>query len=325
MTGGIARIMRSSHRALSNLRSISNQSSSRYLPMSIGDSSPVSKNAKPSASYHRDSLEESTTSTSGSVYEPRILSYNASLNEFVGIDAQAGFYSTENKGRQQDRLSDTISPRSREPPSLHHHHHKIILSSDSLQTSSAKSKGSKKRRRKRDMSKIQLNAQQLKQEKTGESMKEPETFFSTRSSTESPLPSSNEPNSPKEKPNETKKTDDTKKAPETSFSSRSPSDSPLHASNLATPPATRSGIVAAAKAALDAAMKSRKTAAGAAAANASTSAAMARKAAATASVNSWPSKEPLRGPSANFCVGCGVRLPFGCHYCPSCGRATVPV
>jgi len=41
--------------------------------------------------------------------------------------------------------------------------------------------------------------------------------------------------------------------------------------------------------------------------------------------NSWPRDQVLNGAAANWCVQCGVKLPFAAHFCPACGRRSVAV
>jgi predicted amidophosphoribosyltransferase len=33
----------------------------------------------------------------------------------------------------------------------------------------------------------------------------------------------------------------------------------------------------------------------------------------------------LNGAEANWCVQCGMKLPFAAHFCPACGRRSVAV
>jgi hypothetical protein len=131
MVGGIARFMRSSQRAVANLRT--SASSRQYSQIgSISHSPEVSPQKQPkrvrdSPSNLKDVLERSAFGQSmspsfDSIQRPsnesRILSNKASLNEFVGISAQAGFYKAEPDAAAW--ADEAGSPRSRHPPPLPH-------------------------------------------------------------------------------------------------------------------------------------------------------------------------------------------------------------
>jgi len=127
MTGGIARLMRSSQRALANLRSPSSSTQSSvngYSQIKSSTNSPAvspqkqSKRIRASPSNLKDALERSAFGQSmspsyDSIKVPTVISNKASVNEFAGLSAHAGFLEAD-----EDWAVVGSSPRSRQPPSM---------------------------------------------------------------------------------------------------------------------------------------------------------------------------------------------------------------
>lgn len=125
MAGSIARFLRSTQRAVANLRSPASQAG--YCELSKEGNSPLPR--KQPKSIHdtppnlKDSLERSvfgdSMSPSSSIHRPRVLSTYASMNEFVGLSANAGFLRfDDDEDIPGTWAHGASSPRSRNPPLL---------------------------------------------------------------------------------------------------------------------------------------------------------------------------------------------------------------
>ena len=311
ITGGFARLMRSSQRALSSLRS---------------PSSPKFSGFKRSSDL-RETLNQSISGASMIEsshlpdHQPRILSFQASVNEFSGLSAQAGFFKTENPDQRWEPHQASLSLPLTEQAHMWTKASNPSRPDDGNLQMPSKSRDVsvqidgvnprfRKARRKRDIWKVSKPTKG----KEGEGIQTQDggvlnALFGGMLNTE--------------------------KAQELStvLSSRSRSRSPpdgqensfIDATNVADGPLPkRTGLVAATKAALESAMAARRAAKAAlgaqpAATSTNSSAEAARRAANAAAANFWPIQEPLKGPGT-FCVQCGVKLPFASRFCPSCGR-----
>jgi len=128
MTGGIARLMRSSQRALANLRSPSSSTQSSvngYSQIKSSTNSPaVSPQKQPKKrirdppwnlknALERSAFGQSISPSYDSIKAPTVISNKASVNEFAGLSAHAGFLEAD-----EDWAVGGSSPRSRRPPSM---------------------------------------------------------------------------------------------------------------------------------------------------------------------------------------------------------------
>ena len=141
--GGIARFLRTTQRAVANLRSQPQPSSSngysqlrkvsakqgRYSQMTNSPSmSPkkLPKHMLDSPSNLQEALDRSAFGQSmspsyDSIQRPRVLSTPASLNEFEGLSAHAGFFKPASGENRAEHLEDGAgSPRSHQPPPMLH-------------------------------------------------------------------------------------------------------------------------------------------------------------------------------------------------------------
>jgi hypothetical protein len=125
MAGSIARFLRSTQRAVASLRSPSSQTGYSELSKESSTPSPQKfpKRIRDSPLDLKDALDRSvfgeSVSLSSSIQRPRVLSAHASVNEFVGLSANAGFFRPANDPEIPDTWADSASsPRSREPPAL---------------------------------------------------------------------------------------------------------------------------------------------------------------------------------------------------------------
>ncbi len=125
MAGNIARFLRSTQRAVTNLRSPASQAG--YCELSKEGNSPLPhkqrKSIRETPHTLKDALERSvfgdSMSPSSSIHRPRVLSTYASMNEFVGLSANAGFLRFDNDEDIPGTWADGAgSPRSRNPPLL---------------------------------------------------------------------------------------------------------------------------------------------------------------------------------------------------------------